>query len=134
MYTVADVLAARDFEDTIGFSAYPWDLPDPKRPSHQPMHEKRVGLPRGVTPIPYRVMVPRPVTNLICPGRAISVERDVLGPLREMAPCYAMGHAAGLASVQAAKGTPFKDIDVAALRRHLAAQGAIVEDTEPVRS
>lgn len=128
VYSVADVLAARDFEDTIGFSGYPWDLPDPKRPSHQPLHERKVGLPRPATPIPYRVLVPRGVENVICPGRAISVERDVLGPLREMGPCYAMGHAAGLASVPVAReGVAYADVNVEALRARLRAEGAAVD-------
>jgi hypothetical protein len=127
IYAVDDLLAARDFEDTIGFSGYWWDLPDPKRPSYQPMHENKVGMKRAYTPIPYRVMVPRPMRNVICPGRAISVERDVLGPLREMAPCYAMGHAAGLAAVQVVReGVAFRDVNTDRLRSALAQAGAIV--------
>ena len=35
---VADLIEGADFPDTIGYSGYGWDLPDPKRPSHQPMH------------------------------------------------------------------------------------------------
>ena len=45
------------------------------------------------TPVPYGIMVPRPIRNLICPGRAVSVERQVLGTVRVMAPCMAMGEA-----------------------------------------
>jgi hypothetical protein len=123
---VEDLIEGADFPDTIGYSGYGWDLPDPKRPSLQPMHG--VKRKREVTPIPYRVMVPQPVENVICPGRAISVERDVLGPLREQAPCYAMGHAAGLAAVQAlGERLAFKDVDPDALREALTAQGAIVD-------
>jgi hypothetical protein len=73
-------------------------------------------------------MVPRPVTNLICPGRAISVERDVPGPLREQGPCYAMGQAAGLAAsaVVANNGT-FASVNTNRLREQLKQQGAIIE-------
>jgi hypothetical protein len=124
--TVADLIEGADFPDTIGYSGYGWDLPDPKRPSHQPMQGVR--RKRDWTPIPYRVLVPRPVQNVICPGRAISVERDVLGPLREQAPCYAMGHAAGLAAVQAIReGLAFRDVDADALRESLLADSAIVD-------
>ena len=131
IYSVDDLLAARDFEDTIGFSGYWWDLPDPKKPSYQPMHENKVGMKRLYTPIPYRVMVPRPIRNVICPGRAISVERDVLGPLREQAPCYAMGHAAGLAAAEVAQnGCAFRDVDTARLRQTLRDQDALVEWVE----
>ncbi|MBI3974273.1 MAG: FAD-dependent oxidoreductase [Chloroflexi bacterium] len=128
--TVQDLVHGRDFPDTIGYSGYGWDLPDPQRPSHQPMHG--VERKRPYTPIPYRMMVPKPVENVICPGRAISVERDVLGPLREQAPCYAMGHAAGLAAVQAAREHhAFKDVDTDALREALLAEGAIVDFAVP---
>jgi hypothetical protein len=128
--TVEDLVEGAEFPDTIGFSGYGWDLPDPKRPSLQPMHGVR--RKREVTPIPYRVMVPRPATNVICPGRAISVERDVLGPLREQAPCYAMGHAAGLAAVQAlGEDLTFGEVDADALREALTAAGAIVDLPAP---
>ena len=80
------------------------------------------------TPIPYRIMVPRPVLNLLCPGRAVSVERDVLGPLRVMAPCMAMGEAAGQAAAQVVTHkTPFAAVDTNALRTELRKHGAIVD-------
>jgi hypothetical protein len=126
--TVDDLVRGAAFPDTIGFSAYGWDLPDPKQPSAQPMH----GVAKApYTPMPYRIMVPRPVTNLLCPGRAVSVERDVLGPLRVMAPVMAMGEAAGQAAALAlARGVPCAAIDPAALRDALRAHGAIVDATE----
>ena len=130
VYTVADIADELDFENNIGFSGYGWDLPDPKRPSYQPMHQNK-GAPklrRHYTPIPYRVLVPHPIENVICPGRAISVERHVLGPLREMAPCYAMGHAAGLASVQVVRDNiSFRNVDTDRLRVDLRKAGAVVD-------
>ncbi|MCC2687035.1 MAG: FAD-dependent oxidoreductase [Paenibacillaceae bacterium] len=128
VYTVDDVLDKVDFADTIGFSGYGWDLPDPKKPSHQPMTSPEIRKKRAYTPIPYRCLIPRPIGNIICPGRAISVERHVLGPLREQAPCYAMGHAAGLAAVQVVeREVPFREVDVDRLRETLRVQGAIVD-------
>jgi hypothetical protein len=68
------------------------------------------------------------IGDFICPGRAISVERDVLGPLREMGPCYAMGHAAGLASVQVVReGKSYKNVDTNRLRNDLQNAGAVVD-------
>lgn len=133
MLTVDDLRQGTRFEDTIGYSAYGWDLPDPKRPSYQPMWEG-VAAPvhkvkkKPVTPIPYRIMLPQPVRNLICPGRAVSVERDALGPLRVMAPCFAMGEAAGQASQQVIReGVDYRDLDVARLREELREHDAIVD-------
>jgi hypothetical protein len=123
--TVDDVIAGRPFADTIGLSSYYWDLADPKHPSYQPMH----GKPKPpVTPIPYRILVPQGADNLICPGRSVSVEREVLGPLRVMAPCMAMGEAAGLAAKQVVtREIAFAEVDVASLRSQLRAQGAVLE-------
>ena len=124
--TIDDLCSGRTFEDTIGFSAYGWDLPDPKRPSHQPMHEKKVKKP-ALTPIPYRIMLPQSIENLICPGRAVSVDRDLLGPLRVMAPVMAMGEAAGVAAAQVARdGIPFAAVNPEELRSRLQEQGAIL--------
>ena len=124
--TVDDVVSGIEFPDTIGFSTHGWDLPDPRRPSYQPM--RKVVRRRPYTPIPYRCLVPRPIRNLICPGRAISVERHVLGPLRVQAPCFAMGEAAGLAAAMVVnQGIAFRDVDVTSLREGLRRNGAIVD-------
>jgi hypothetical protein len=92
-------------------------------------------LPRILAKAGYRTasigkihLVPRPLTNLICPGRALSVERDVLGPLRVMAPCMAMGEAAGVAAKQVVdRGCSFAAIGTDSLRAQLRKQGAIVD-------
>ena len=58
----------------------------------------------------------------------MSVERPVLGPLRVMAPCMAMGEAAGAAAAQAiAQNTGFAEVNVQDLRDDLRRQGAIVD-------
>ncbi|MFW5858262.1 MAG: FAD-dependent oxidoreductase [Planctomycetota bacterium] len=123
--TVDEVRTGTVFADTIGFSSYGWDLADPKRPSHQPMH----GVEKPpYTALPYRMMVPEGVTNLACPGRAVSVERPVLGPIRVMAPCMAMGEAAGAAAARVAEASiPFAAVDTDALRETLRQEGAIVD-------
>ncbi len=114
--------------DVIGLSAYGWDLPDPKRPSDNPNIGKERGVKKEILEIPYRIMIPRPITNLICPGRAVSVEREILGPMRVMAPCMAMGEAAGVAVQQAiSKNIALASVDTTALRSHLQAHGALVD-------
>ena len=128
--TVEDVRAGREFPDTIGFSMYGWDLPDPKRPSVQPLVDETDGkfvnkvAKALATPIPFGVMVPRGCANLLCPGRAVGVERDVLGPLRVMAPCMAMGEAAGTAMTWLARG---QAVEIEALREMLRANGCLVD-------
>lgn len=136
MMTVRDLSEGKEFPDTIGFSMYGWDLPDPKKPSVQPFatDDARQGyrytVKKGLTtPLPYRMMVPRPIRNLICPGRAVCVERQVLGPVRVMAPCMAMGEASGIAAREVVSaGIPFSNVDVQRLRQRLRAVGAIVDE------
>jgi hypothetical protein len=106
------------FDDIIGYSTWGFDLPNPRKPSDNPA-PKRKGLPKA-KPVPFRVMIPQPVTNLICPGRAISVERHLLGALRVMSPCMTMGQAAGVAARQVVRDEkPFRAIDVKTLLSEL---------------
>jgi hypothetical protein len=132
--TVEDLSNERVFDDCIGFSMYGWDLPDPEHPALQPFaNDAKTGytykVKKGLsTPIPYLVMVPHPIKNLICPGRAVSVERQVLGPVRVMAPCMAMGEAAGTAAAQVvANNIAFSKVDIKKLRERLKMVDAIVD-------
>ncbi len=63
----------------------------------------------------------------------MSVERDVLGPLRVMAPCMAMGEACGAAAAQIAAGTPNSSVDATRLCARLRDCGCLV-DASPLRS
>jgi hypothetical protein len=134
MLTVEDLAQDKTFDDCIGFSMYGWDLPDPEKPSVQPFANDEVSgykykIKKGLsTPLPYRIMLPKPVKNLICPGRAVSVEGQVLGPVRVMAPCMAMGEAAGMAAGQVVKDdVSFSKIDIKKLRIELKKAGAIID-------
>ena len=83
------------------------------------------------TPLPYRMMVPKPIRNLINPGRAVSVEGQVLGPVRVMAPCMAMGQAAGMAAALAVeKGTDTRGVAVADLQKSLVDMGAYLPNID----
>lgn len=133
--TVGDLSKNKKFDDCIGFSMYGWDLPDPDKPSVQPfaIDEKsgfKFKVEKGLTtPLPYRIMIPKGIENLICPGRAVSVEGQVLGPVRVMAPCMAMGEAAGIAASQVVSANiPFSDININQLRSELKRMGAIIDD------
>jgi hypothetical protein len=134
MLTVNDLREEKSFEDNIGYSMYGWDLPDPKKPSIQPFaDDEKSGFKPKVekglsTPLPYRIMIPKKIENLICPGRAVSVEGQALGPVRVMAPCMAMGEAAGMACKQVvAEGKSFGAIDIPELRKGLKKVGAIID-------
>ena len=75
-------------------------------------------------------MVPDKVSNLLCAGRIVSVEGQVLGPVRVMAPCMAMGEAAGAACALAIpEGGIFSNIDLGILKDRLREYGCIVDET-----
>ena len=135
--SVEDLEENREFKDCIGFSMYGWDLPHPDKPSEQPFANDDVTgykykVKKGLsTPLPYRIMIPRPIENLICPGRAVSVEGQVLGPVRVMAPCMAMGEASGTAAGQVINNKiPFNQVDLVKLRQKLKDVGAIIDSED----
>jgi hypothetical protein len=83
---------------------------------------------RGVVyEIPYRCLTVPTVANLLVAGRCISASRYVHQATKEIPAAMATGEAAGAAAVhaQAADGA-VRGVDVGALRRDLAAQGADV--------
>jgi hypothetical protein len=81
---------------------------------------------RGVVfDVPYRSLTTSAVRNLIVSGRCISASRYVHQATKEIPAAMATGEAAGAAGALAPDGDVHR-IDVAALRRDLAAAGAIV--------
>ena len=124
--TVADVREGRSFEDTVGLCGYHWDMATPGDAEQRMLNKASYG--GEWTQMPYRIMVPRGRDNIIAPGRSVSADWDVMGILRIMPACFAMGQAAGTAAATAAaKGIPFRDVDVSELRDKLRGDGAIVD-------
>ena len=126
MLTVQDLLDGVTFPDSIAVSGYGWDLPNPKRPSHQPLH----GVKRksDFTELPYRCLVPKGIDNLLVAGRCIGVERDVSGVMRVMGPCIAMGEAAGIAAaLSLSDDCAFRSVSTDRLRSEIRRHGGITE-------
>ena len=114
-----DVLGCAHFEDAIAVASYPLDI-----------HHPEGG---GCTltwcgdcyDIPYRSLVPQKVSNLLVAGRAISTTHEAMSAIRVMAPCMAMGEAAGRAAKRAVRaGVTPGGIDVKGLQQELADRGA----------
>ena len=130
--TEHDCIKGDGFSDTIALSGYGWDLPDPKRPSLQPFSKdfwgKATPMSKPFVEIPYRCLIPQGSENLLVAGRCISVEEQVLGPVRIMPACYAIGQAAGTAAALCVgNGCTPANVSVDALRKSLLDQGAILE-------
>lgn len=123
--TVDDVQSGARFSDTIGFSGYHWDMATPGNKEQRMLNREPYG--EEWTEIPYRIMVPQNIGNIIAPGRSVSAAWDVMGILRIMPACFAMGQAAGVAALSVINDGTFRDVNIEELRSQLRANGAIVD-------
>jgi len=75
--------------------------------------------------IPYRVLTPQGLSNVLVAGRCVSSDRAIQGSIRVMPGCYITGQAAGMAAVLAIDGkTDTRGISVGDLQAGLKAIGA----------
>jgi hypothetical protein len=119
-----DVLGCASFEDSIGVNGWPIE-------SHvagdvifrfPPIPESR-----GFNELPYRMLVPEGVDNLLMAGRCASMTHDGQSAARVSGACFAMGEAAGSAAALALGGnTNPRDIAVEKLQQALKEQGAFI--------
>jgi hypothetical protein len=113
--TEADVLGGRSFDDGIGRAAWPIELHvDDGRTEWRFLDD-------GVTyDVPYRILVPRGVRNLLVAGRCVSATREAFASVRVIGPCMLEGQAAALAVAEALPHASALDaVDVGAVRARL---------------
>lgn len=78
--------------------------------------------------IPYGCLLPKSLDGIIVAGRCISVEADIIGTIRNMTSCLAMGQAAGVAAALASqKGILPRNIQPKELETALLNQGVYLE-------
>jgi hypothetical protein len=89
-----------------------------------------VKVAEGVTfDIPYRSLVPLQIDGILTSGRCISCSSEAEGSIRDLPISFATGEAAGTAAAMATKGNiQPRDLDVPALQKQLASQGAYLGD------
>ncbi|WP_099371583.1 FAD-dependent oxidoreductase [Sphingobacterium sp. 1.A.5] len=117
--TADDILTCRRFDDAVAVASYPLDI-------HHPEGGGCTLTWCGDSyDIPYRSLVPKNVKNLLVAGRSISTTHEAMSAIRVMAPCMAMGEAAGRAAKLAVrKGITPADVNVDELRAELISTGA----------
>ncbi|HQK84375.1 MAG TPA: FAD-dependent oxidoreductase, partial [Atribacter sp.] len=83
---------------------------------------------QGEYGIPFRCLIPRELENILVAGRSISATHEAMASFRVMAPCMAIGQAAGVASALTIQEgfTSLRKIPVDVLQRILKDQGAIL--------
>ena len=78
--------------------------------------------------LPYRILLPSGVENLLAAGRCISCDREVLAAIRVMPPCFGMGQAAGNAAVLSLEnGTSCAAVSTDELRRRLLEEDVVLQ-------
>jgi len=128
-----DLLAQAEFDDSIGYGSFFIDIHNVDGPG---MDEKTYRPDAGFKyQIPYRILLPEGVDNLLVAGRCASCTHEALGSLRVMPQCGVMGQAAGTAAVLSLEnGVSPRDLEVRALQQALRDQDCILDDADVARA
>jgi hypothetical protein len=123
--TADDILSCCHFDDAVAVSSYPIDLHHPEG------GDATLEWCGDCYDIPYRSLLPTKVDNLLVAGRCISTTHEAMSSVRVMAPCMAMGEAAGRAAKMSVREdkSPL-DIDVSKLQKELLEKGAYLRPEE----
>lgn len=125
--TQEDILGCRHFEDAVAVASYPLDI------HHPDGGGCTLTWCGDCYDIPFRSLLPQKVKNLIVAGRSISTTHEAMSAIRVMAPCMAMGEAAGRAAKMAVRqGVPVGEISVEKLQAELVETGAFLRDFEEI--
>jgi FAD dependent oxidoreductase len=130
MLTGEDVLGCAAFDDTIGVNGWPME-------SHVAgdVIFKFPPIPgsRGFNELPFRMLIPESVDNLLVAGRCASMTHDGQSAARVSGGCFAMGEAAGIAAALALGGNTIpRDIAVDKLQLQLREQGAFLGQDQAI--
>ena len=128
--TANDYFSRADFEDEIGRCSYPVDrhaaTKDATAQNAALIDLAASKYQKGESyGIPYRVMIPKGLKNLLVPGRALSADQIAQASVRIMPACFVTGQAAGIAAGLADNGD-VRDISMKELQARLVSIGAII--------
>jgi hypothetical protein len=116
-----DILGCRDFDDTIGVNGWPVEAHVAGDVNF--LFADRES--RGFNQIPYRIIVPQKIENLLVAGRCASMTHEGQSSARVTGSCFIMGQAAGTAAdLVLSDATTPRQLDVPSLQARLEADGA----------
>jgi hypothetical protein len=124
MLSGEDVLGCASFDDSIGVNGWPMEqhVAGDVTFTFPPIPESR-----GFNELPYRMLVPEGIDNLLIAGRCASMTHEGQSAARVSGACFAMGEAAGAAAALALSGNTIpRDIVVEKLQQTLKQQGAFI--------
>jgi len=77
--------------------------------------------------LPWRMLVPQGVHNLLVAGRCASMTHEGQSAARVSGGCFVMGQAAGTAAAHLSHGQRFSDTSVNVLQQRLVSDGCFLE-------
>jgi hypothetical protein len=120
MLSEEDVLDCVDFADSIGVNGWPVEE---HVAGNVEFRFQRAA--RGFNQLPYRMILPLQIDNLLVAGRCASMTHGGQSAARVSGPCFVMGQAAGTAAHLALQaGVRARLVDVTLLQKTLEAEGA----------
>lgn len=135
-----DFIASSSFDDEIGRYCYPVDIHISKPcKDHYAKFKKenktfchKKGESYG---IPYRILTPKKIKNILVAGRSVSSDRYVQSSIRVMPGCFITGQAAGTAAALAsAENLNTRQISIKKLREKLIGIGAYLPDKNKIKT
>ncbi len=121
-----DVVEGRKFEDAIGSCGAVADIHDVKGEKNGVQLIEIGG--DGKYDIPYRILLPKGIENLLVVGRCVSTDSIANSSIRQQAGCFVTAQAGGTAAAMAStKGITPRSSDIKEIQRILIDQGAILE-------
>ncbi len=123
-----DILESRQFDDAVGVNAWPMELHAAGRIDwHFPRNcDSTQG--RVYNHLPYRMLVPLGVDNLLMAGRCASMTHEGQSAARVSGGCFVMGQAAGTAAALLPLDQTFANLDVRLLQQTLKRDGVYLDD------
>ena len=119
--TGKDLLDGVDFEDSVGCGGHPIDI--------KPLREDIANFyyENWRFHMPYHIMLPKGIENLLVAGRSVSASRMASGSIRPTVQCMVLGEAAGTAAALAVQdGVTCRQVDIKKLRAKLLENGAVL--------
>ena len=81
--------------------------------------------------IPYRILLPKKMENLLVAGRCASCDHEALGSLRVMPQCGVMGEAAGTAAAMSIQeNIAPRKLSIPSLQAQLRKQHCIIDEND----
>ena len=125
-----DILSSATFEDAIGINSWPMELHSAGRIEWQFPRNTDAAQGRVYNDLPWRMLVPTTLDNLLVAGRCASMTHEGQSAARASGGCFVMGQAAGTAAATRRSGEPFSNTDVKQLQMHLQQDGVYIDSND----